>query len=286
MRSYSHLLGLSAFSLLICSGLFAQETEEPEYGWRKQSLLHLNFTQNQFDNWEQGGEDSWAWQLEVPIRFVNEQEHFQWSISGKISYGKSKIADQSARKSSDVIKFESLYTQKLGVYVNPYVAVSGNTQFTTGYKYADDGTRRPVSGFMDPGTFTESLGVGYSPRQNFRVRLGFAVKETITDQYPVPYSDDPNTPELERFKIEYGADTVTDVSFQLHENLLFNSKLSLFSNLNRFDEIDVDWDNAFNARVSKYLLVSLDIQIFYDKDISEKRQLKQILAVGFSYSLL
>ncbi|HKJ66989.1 MAG TPA: DUF3078 domain-containing protein [bacterium] len=270
---------------LLWSAAFGQEEKEPAYGWRHQSVANLNFTDNNFDNWEQGGADSWSWQLEVPFKFVNIQKGFEWSNSGKVAFGKTKVGDQRARKASDVIKFESLYTQKLGVYVNPYVAVSGQTQLAKGYKYTAD-TSRVISGFMDPGYFTQSLGVGYSPRENIRVRLGAALKETITDQFPVPYADNPETETVETFKFEYGADTVTDVSLQLRDNLLFTSKVSLFSNLQRFDEIDVDWDNTFTAKVSKYLIVSLNIQIFYDKDISRRRQLKQTLAVGFSYSLL
>ncbi len=264
---------------------FGQEAKKPVYGWRQQSVMNLNFTDNNFDNWEQGGDDSWSWQLEVPFKFVNIQKAFEWSNSGKVAFGKTKVGDRQARKASDVIKFESLYIQKLGVYVNPYVAVSGQTQLAEGYRYTEE-IRRAISGFMDPGYFTQSAGVGYSPRENMRVRLGAALKETITNRFPVPYTDDPETETIEKIKIEYGADTVTDVSLQLRDNLLFTSKMSLFSNLQRFDEIDVDWDNTFTAKVSKYLIVSLNIQIFYDKDISRKRQLKQSLAVGFSYSLL
>jgi hypothetical protein len=37
--------------------------------------------------------------------------------------------------------------------------------------------------------------------------------------------------------------------------------------------------------VAKYITVSFNLQIYYDKDISIQRQLKQILAVGFTYKL-
>jgi hypothetical protein len=53
-----------------------------------------------------------------------------------------------------------------------------------------------------------------------------------------------------------------------------------------FEEIDVRWDNLFSAEIAKYLAVSFNFQIFYDRDISIKRQLKQTLSVGFKYSLL
>jgi hypothetical protein len=53
-----------------------------------------------------------------------------------------------------------------------------------------------------------------------------------------------------------------------------------------FKEIDVRWDNLFAAEIAKHLAVGFNFQIFYDRDISIKRQLKQILSVGFTYSLL
>jgi hypothetical protein len=64
------------------------------------------------------------------------------------------------------------------------------------------------------------------------------------------------------------------------------TKLQLFSNLNRVDEIDVNWDNLFSAKVAEYLSVTLSIVLVYDKDISLQRQLKQTLAVGLTYSFL
>jgi hypothetical protein len=38
--------------------------------------------------------------------------------------------------------------------------------------------------------------------------------------------------------------------------------------------------------VDKYVDVTLNIKMVYDKDVSKKRQLKQALALGLTYSLL
>jgi cytochrome c oxidase assembly protein Cox11 len=50
--------------------------------------------------------------------------------------------------------------------------------------------------------------------------------------------------------------------------------------------VDVNWDNMFSSKISNLLSVSLNVRMFYDKDISSKRQLKQVLALGLSYALL
>ena len=160
------LIRVMLIFLLLSNGavLTAQSEEEkkPDYGWEQQSTFTLNFTQTTFDNWVQGGENSWAWIAEAPFMFNLRKPSFTWANQGKLAFGKSKVGDQSARKASDLIRFESVYTRNLGVFVNPYVSISGQTQFATGYRYGDT-TRTAISGFMDPGYFTQSAGVGYEP---------------------------------------------------------------------------------------------------------------------------
>ncbi len=279
------LLWIFSVIFLIGNGsfIFGQEDEsedkKPKYGWQKEMVGTLNFTQNQFDNWRAGGEDSWSWQLDINGKFVNNQEKYNWSNSGKISYGKTKLGDAASRKSADEIKLESVYTRKIGFYVDPYAAVSGHTQFTEGYTYTDT-LKIPISNFMDPGYFTQSVGIGFSPNDKFKTRLGAAVKETFTKEFEARYG------EGEELRVEYGAESVTDVKLQLSDLIVYTSKLELFSNLESFDEIDVNWDNLFAAKVSRYIVVSLNITLYYDKDVHPKRQLKEVLAVGLSYSFL
>lgn len=274
------LISLSLFIFL--SMAIAQEKEEkkPEYGWKNEGIANLNFTQNKFDNWSQGGEDSWSWQLDVNAKFVNDHEEYNWSNALKISYGKTKVGSASSKKASDELKLESVYTRKISIYVNPYVAVTGLTQFTDGYDYSKD-PKVKVSGFMDPGYFTQSIGIGIEPNSNLKTRLGAALKETVTssDTAALIFANGEAT------RVEYGAESVTDINFKFNEILLFTSKMELFSNLKRIDEIDVNWDNLFSAKITKYITASLNITLFYDKDISSKRQLKQTMAVGLSYNL-
>ncbi len=67
---------------------------------------------------------------------------------------------------------------------------------------------------------------------------------------------------------------------------LETSKPEIFSNLKGLDETDVKWDNTFSAKISKYIDVSFNIKLFYDKDVSDKRQIKQSLSVGLTYTFL
>ena len=273
------------FILMLSMSLMAQEKEEkkPEYGWKKEMVGNLNFTQNKFDNWSQGGEDSWSWQLDINAKFENDQEKYNWSNTGKFSFGQTQIGDADSRKAADEIKLESVYTYKMSLYINPYIAVTGKTQISKGYQY-NDTSRFAISDFLDPGYFTQSAGIGYKPNEMIKTRLGAALKETVADKYG--FADDPSTTKFEKTRTEVGAESVTDLEYKVSENILFKSKLEMFSTLDAINEVDVNWDNLITAKVAEYINVSFNLNLFYDRNISKSRQLKQTLAVGLSYSLL
>jgi hypothetical protein len=274
---------------MLCAVLavFSAQAQNPEgpSRWKNSVVGNVNFTQNHFDNWTQGGTDSWSWQSDLLPKFVYEDSTFQWTSSGKFSFGQAKVGDAQSRKSADEIRMESVLTYKIRTWVNPYAAVIVLTQFAKGFQYGQD-TKTEVSGFLDPGYFTQSAGVGFQPSPHLRTRMGAALKETVTRNHPNPYADDPKTAKLEKIKVEPGAEWVTDVDLKLHENILFTSKLETFSNFKGFDSVDVNWDNMFSSKISKLLSVSFNVRVFYDRDISAKRQLKQTLALGLSFVLL
>lgn len=282
---------LAAMLLLgVVATLSAQDEEEPTYGWTKDVVGNLNFTQTSFSNWEQGGEDSWNWQLDINGKFVNDQEKTNWTTTGKVSYGRTKIGDADDRKLADEINLESVFTYKMSVYVNPYVAVSGLTQITEGFDYEADPTgETAISEFMNPGFFTESVGFGYEPFANFKTRAGLAFKQTVvTDTaYSLRYHViDEDTGELKKVRNEVGMESVTDYSRKLNDIMSYTTKLKAFTDFESVESIDVDWDNMISAKVAKYISVSFNFKLFYDNDISAKRQLKQVLAAGLTYTFL
>ena len=283
---FKRLLLFGIIGLAVMSRPIAAQDEAPQYGWKKEMVGNLNFTQTSFSNWTQGGENSWTWQLDINSKFENDREKYNWTTTGKLSYGRTKVAEQESKKSSDEIRLESVFTYKLGVYVNPYVAVTGETQLTESFDFSTS-PRTRIANFLDPAYFTESFGLGYEPIKSVKTRLGVALKQTIADKFAASFSDNPNTPDkIEKIRSEVGLESVTDISRKLSEKILFTSKLELFSNLKRIDEVDVRWDNIFSAEVSKYIVVSFNVKLFYDRDISIQRQIKQVLAVGLSYTFL
>lgn len=272
--------------VLIAVLLILTSAEEQPIGWQKSVTGNLGTTQTSFDNWTAGGENTFAWQVNLNAKFINNQPKWIWTNSGKFAFGKSRISDQEARKSVDEIKLESVYIYKLGIPVNPYAAVKGETQFAYGYKYTDTSAVE-ISNFLDPGYFTESIGAGYAPSEQLSTRLGVALMQTVTRDFPVPYSDDPGTDnEQETFKNEAGLESVTDFSQKFRDNLLFTSNLVIFSNLQAINQVDVKWDNVLTASITKYVNVTCNFKLVYDHDLSVRRQIMQSLSLGLTYTFI
>ncbi|MDZ7317423.1 MAG: DUF3078 domain-containing protein [candidate division KSB1 bacterium] len=273
---------LAAFSILpIVSAQEAQEA--PKYGWQKEAVVSLNLTQASFDNYKQGGENSRAWQVRSTVKFVNDREKFLWANSGKFEYGNLKSGDKPVQKSVDEIKLESVLTYKVGKLLNPYLSAVGETQFAPGYDYSQS-PKVKISQFMDPGTFREAMGLGYKPSDFFQIRLGAAAKQTLSRTF-TSITDKPETEKIEKLKNEVGAESVIDLNYKLGGTTQLKSKLELFSNLKAFNKIDVIWDSDLTTKITKYIAFNFNVKLLYDRDVSAKRQLKQVMGLGISYSL-
>lgn len=286
MKTDSVLTWIFLLFLIVQAGAQEAQPEEPDYGWKNQIVGNLNLTQASFSNWEQGGENTLAWQVALSTNFELDQKKYNWANSGKFTLGFAKIEGSEARKSADEINIESVVTRKVSKYLNPFAAVTAKTQFVSGFRYAEDDTKTKISKFLDPGYFTQSVGLGYKPNEIIKTRVGAMLKETITSDFPVPFTDDPATETIEKTRVEPGISSVTDFKRQFAENVLVASKLDIFSDLEAFERIDVLWENDVILKVAKFINVNVEFDLLYDKDVSDDRQIRQVLSVGFTYSFL
>ncbi len=269
--------------MLISTVSFAQSKAQADTTWQAELIGALHFSQAYFDNWVAGGESTIAGQLDLNGKAIKTTDKFVWTNSGRIAYGTSKVARKDATKTIDEIKLESIYNYLWEYRFDPYFAIKAETQLASGYAHSEDG-KIQVSDFLDPAYFTQSLGVLYKPNEKISLRIGAAVKETITKDYPEPYADDPETKEIEKTKIEPGAEAVFTVSKNLSDNTQINSTLDLFNGFTELSATDVKWDTDFTTKVTELINIKLSVKLFYDKDISLKRQLNQALMLGISYT--
>jgi len=269
--------------LVAAASLVFSKEGDKKIGWHKEGIASLSLTQTRFDNYVQGGEDTFSWQTNIAFQFNNTQENWKWSNSGRLRYGRNKIGDEPSIKSIDEIKLETVYTQVVNKYVNPYASATGETQITAGYEYYED-SKEQISDFMDPAFFREAIGVNYTANEIVKARVGLSAKQTITSDFPQPFADDPDTEEIEKIRTEYGMESVVDVHYKISKTSLLVSKLEIFSNLKAFDEIDVKWDTDLTAELTQFISFNFNFLLLYDKTISPKRQIKEVMGIGITYS--
>ena len=270
--------------LILIASVLSQDTTAIDTTWQKEAVGSLSISQAYFDNWVAGGENTFAHQFDFGGKLIHNNDKYVWTNTGKIAFGNSNIGEAETKKTIDELRVESVLTYFWGFVADPYLSLKGETQIAPGYVY-NENTKTQVSAFLDPGYFTQSLGFQYSPTEELSIRLGAGVKETITKDFSAPYADDPDTEGIETTKIEPGMETICSYSKKISENTILNSTIDLFNSFTSIDATDVRWDTDMITQITKYINVRFSVKLFYDKDISTKRQLSQSLLLGISYTL-
>ena len=270
--------------------------------WKHGGEGTLNVNQGYLANWVEGGESSISatWILNLNANYKSDKT--VWDNYAKWKYGVLKSGYDELRKNEDKFEFES----KFGYTASPKWYYSGlinvKSQLFNGYNYPNDTV--PVSAFLSPGNIVSSLGMDFKPNKNLTVMLSpFSVKTTMVwdtvniDQTKYGLEAD------QRYKGELGGYITAKWKANLHENIIMNNKLELFSSyLYKPENIDVDWEFALVLKATKYISTTISTHLIYDDDIdipvykfengarvrdgdkvTKAIQFKEMLSIGFSY---
>ena len=273
--------------LLLPAVVFGKEksSNDSTSVWNKQLITGFNISQVSYSNWVRGGESAVSWTTTMDAKFEKDTKQENWTTTSKLRYGQTKQENIGIRTTIDKIDFSTAYIYKYRRALNPFISGALRTQFSTGYKYS--GTERsPRSDFIDPLYLIQSAGAGFIFSKALKVKIGGALKETFASTYAhLGYTDDPDTPEIEKYKIERGISSVTTFYHKFSKNFLVDSKLELFSAFDGINNVDIVFENTFTAYVAKYITVKFETLLYYDQNVSKEIQLKQTLGMGLSYSL-
>jgi len=273
------------FLFILPTLTFSEEQQKKEEIWKKQIITGFTITQVSYSNWVKGGENAVSWTTNVDMKFEKDDKKINWNTVGKFAFGQTKQQNLEIRKSVDKIDASSVYTYKYKKILNPFLGVSMLTQFATGYDYSKT-PKVPKSNFFDPIYLEQSAGAGFLFNPSFNTRIGIAIREIVSKSYAKwGYTDNPDTPEIEKCKIEKGITSVTAVYKKIAENLLIDSKLEMFSKLDGIINVDIKFENTLTAMVAKYISVKFETLIYYDRDISKQIQTKQTLGMGLTFNL-
>ena len=178
-----------------------------------------------------------------------------------------------------------MLTYKYGVHVNPYVAASLLTQFTTGYTYSDTAAPVAVSDFFDPAYLKQSAGVGWKISKELSTRLGAALREILTNHYN-QYAAQPLENEFKKSRIEGGLELVTELELPIEDNVLLRAKADLFSPIKHMDRIVFHGETSLIAKVSKVFSAELNALFIDDPASHPTRRSSRGFRSGISYSIL
>ena len=283
------ILTLFVTILALFTGTVQGQTETPTSApppgpWKHGMVAALTLTQVSFTDWTQGGENAMAYTTTADGKSEYDMPDINWTSSYNFGFGQTRLGDQGIRKTEDRIDLGSVLTYKLGSMINPYIAFNLKTQFAKGFLFDAAGNSTEVSRFFDPGFLTQTAGVGYQPVKEVKTRLGLGVREILTSQF-TQYSDDPTTTEIEKVSVNGGFESVTNVEWQLHDNILFTTQLEFFAPVKTLREIVVRDNTTLVAKITKYVTANFNIQLINEKRVTPRTQVKQSIALGLSYTL-
>lgn len=275
------------FLIVFATVTSAQEKEtDPNLGkWVPSLVTGLNISQISFSNWAQGGDNSLAFTLtgEFSLKYKTEKWRFKNYL--KTAFGKTKLGDADIRQTDNEIYLETVLSLNIGWAVDPFISNSVRTAITEGFDYSKVPAVK-IADLFDPGYITQSIGFTFDKSEIIQTRLGIAFQETFTNKLN-QYSDDPDTKDkIEDFKFDTGMESVTDAKLKLDDNLLYTTKLRVFTRFQSLDVWDVRWDNTISAKVNSWLNVNLGVILIHEISQTRKTQLKEALQIGIVYRLL
>lgn len=271
------------------------EPVTPPKFWKKGILTQVGFSQVSLTNWAAGGSGSVALNAYVNAHINYEKGRIFWENRGQFSYGFIESFEDGYRKSDDKIVLDSKFGMR--AYENLYLSALFNftSQFSPGFEYAKDDTRKKVSDIFAPANISLGLGIDYKPGKQGILSINFAPLTgsvvIVTDEaLRGKYGNDPD----QTVRFELGAQLKTVLKYSPYKNCTVNSTLNLFSDyLNNPQNIQVKWDFRTDFKINKFLTTSLWTNLIYDHNIliarkdgtqSRRVQFKEVFSLSFSYT--
>lgn len=287
-HSYRMILcGMLVLFFLAPVNAYAQdEVVEDSTAWKKSLVAALAGSQASYDNWAEGGINSLAFAASLNGDANRTTENWIQKHEMRLALGSLKQDSLDFRKADDLIQFLLTFQYKNDdafAKWHPTGAFELRTQFANGFDYSGAEPVK-VSALFSPATLSQTFGFTYQPEDWFTWLIGLAAKETVVgiEELRPNYGNELD----ESVRFEAGLNTKATVDRDIFENVHLKTSLGMFTAFDQFDKPDVRWENLITMSVNSWLTVNFEFVTFYDLDISDKVQLKQVLSTGISIGLL
>jgi hypothetical protein len=333
MRKLLTLVIISLFSTFAFSQTDAN-AKDTTRGWKTGGLVSINFGQGGSRNWAAGAE-KWSVSIGALANLFANRQMGKWNWTNNLDLGYAFINTQSQgyRKTDDKIYFVSKFGRAIKPKLDLSILLNYRSQFYDGYdyNYLGQGLKRRTSGFNAPAYITLAPGFDWKPTKNLSVFVtpvsirwivvsnkpydylfqGGVIPDSIktsgTGDYEKPKSVLYGVDPVREVRVEAGAFASIQYKQEVVKNVLYTTKLDLFSNYLKGytfnpptyttftrteakpQNVDVYWTNLFAMKVNKYLLVTYAFDLIYDDDVRQfgpnsnrpGTQLRSMLTIGF-----
>ncbi|HKL37179.1 MAG TPA: DUF3078 domain-containing protein [Salegentibacter sp.] len=281
--------------------------------WTEKNEVGVNLSEVAFVNWNAGGNNSISALVYGNLERNFKKDDLNWRNKAIVRYGINSQEGQELRKTEDELRLSSSFGYRQDSISNWFYSArfNFNTQFTNGYKYPDTGS--PISKFMAPGYLFLGIGSEYSdPVEDLKVYISPVTQKStfVLDQRLANEGMFGVTPAVrdtlgnivekgDNVRTEFGFLVTSDFSKEVFENVKLDNQLSLYSDyLNKFGNIDVEWQLNVNLKVNDFIKANVGSHLRYDDDVKFKEdtngdgeleatgprvQFKQMLGVGLVY---
>ena len=267
--------------------------EKPNF-WKHKGDGYLQFMQNYVSgNWYKGGEDNYSAVGSLTLE-ANYDNKSKWKWDNKLEM---KLGFQTS-PSDTIHKFKSnedliRLTSKVGLQAaNKWyytIQMLAYTQFTRGLKANKENV---FSDFMSPFNMNVGIGMDYKIEWLKKKLTGsvnmspLAVNYRYVDRSDLAKSFGVDVPHHHHSLTDFGSQLTANVEWKMNDVVTWKSRLYAFTSYKR---AEIEWENTFALRVSKY--ISANLFLFPRFDDSNNRddklgywQFKEYSSLGFSYN--
>jgi len=260
--------------------------------WTYKGDGFLQFMQNYVSgNWYKGGESNYSMvgALTLEANYDNK-EKWIWNNKLELKLGFLRSRTDSLHKlktNEDLIRLTSkvgLQASKRWYYT---LQLQAYTQFTKGYKSNDP---KIYSDFFSPFNLNLGLGMDYKVESKNKRLTGSVNLSPIAINYRyvgrVDLGPSYGLKAGKHSLVEFGPNMTADLVWKFNDVVTWKTRFYAFTS---FKRAEIEWENTFELRVSKYITANLflfprfDDASMYDDDLGYF-QFKEYSSLGFAYT--
>ena len=265
--------------------------QKPRF-WTYKGDGFLQFMQNFVSsNWYKGGESNYSLvgSLTLEANYDNKDK-WRWDNKLELKLGLLLSSTDSLHKvksNEDMIRF----TSKVGLQASNRwyytLQLQTYTQFTPGYKSNDP---KVYSDFFSPFNLNLGLGMDYKVESKNKRLTGTINLSPVAINYRyvgrLALSTSYGLEEGKHSLVEFGPNMTADIVWKFNDVVTWKSRFYAFTS---FKRAEIEWENTFELRVTKYISANLflfprfDDAYKYDADLGYW-QFKEFSSLGFAYT--